>query len=110
MKNLLLIEGISQTNQPQGGFIQFLIPLVFFFLIFYLLLIRPQQKRLKAHREFLSKLEKGDEVITSSGIYGKIVGITDTVVTLEIAEGVKIKINKNHIQGYWNPKKKEEKK
>lgn len=107
MKTLLILESVVQANQPQSGFAQFVIPLLFFFLIFYFLLIRPQQKRMKTHREFLSKLKKGDEVITSSGMYGKIVGITESIVTLEIAEGVKIKIDKGHIQGYWNPRKKE---
>lgn len=110
MKEVLLSNLFAQT-QPSAGIGQFLIPLIFFFLIFYFLLIRPQQKRIKAHREFLSKLKKGDDVITSSGIYGKVVGITDKVVTLEVDKDVKIKIDKSFIQGYWmEDKKKEEEK
>lgn len=109
MKEALLINIFSQS-QPGGGFGQLLIPLVFFFLIFYFLLIRPQQKRMKAHREFLSRLKKGDEVVTSSGIYGKVIGLTDRAVLLEIDKDVKIRISKSHIQGYWVEEKKEDKK
>jgi preprotein translocase subunit YajC len=109
MKETLLINIIGQS-QPTAGFGQLLIPLVFFFLIFYFLLIRPQQKRMKAHREFLNKLKKGDEVITSSGIYGKVIGISDRTVLLEIDKDVKIKIDKSYIQGYWIEEKKEDKK
>ncbi len=109
MKEAFLINMIGQTSAA-GGVGQLLIPLVFFFLIFYFLLIRPQQKRIKSHREFLSKLKKGDEVITSSGIYGKVIGISDRTVLLEIDKEVKIKIAKSHIEGYSTEEKKEEKK
>jgi len=109
MKETILTNIIGQS-QPATGLGQLLIPLIFFFLIFYFLLIRPQQKRIKSHREFLKKLKKGDEVITSSGIYGKVIGISDRTVLLEIDKDVKIKIDKSHIQGYWFEEKKEEKK
>ena len=62
-----------------------LLPLVLMFLVFYILLIRPQQKRTKQHKDFLSSLKKGDEVVTSGGIHGKVTGITENVVTLEVA-------------------------
>jgi len=76
-----------------------LLPLVLMFLVFYFLLIRPQQKRTKEHRDFLGALEKGEEVITTGGIYGRVTGITDSVVTLEIADKVRIKIQKANIAG-----------
>lgn len=75
------------------------IPLVLMFVIFYFLLIRPQQKRAKEHREVLQNLKRGDTVITAGGIHGKISGLTDTMVTLEIADKVKIKVSRNQIAG-----------
>jgi preprotein translocase subunit YajC len=81
---------------------QFLIMLAVLFAIFYFLLIRPQQKQQKEHREMLAALKHGDEVITSSGIYGKVASITDAVVTLEIADKIKIKLGKNHIAAVVN--------
>ncbi len=75
------------------------LPLILMFVVFYFLLIWPQQKKAKAHRQLLSNLKKGDEVVTSSGIYGTITGITDTVVTLEIAEKVRIKVSRSSVAG-----------
>jgi preprotein translocase subunit YajC len=75
------------------------LPLILMFVVFYFLLIWPQQKKAKAHKQLLSNLKKGDEVVTSSGIYGTITGITDTVVTLEIAEKVRIKVSRSSVAG-----------
>jgi len=75
------------------------LPLILMFVVFYFLLIWPQQKKSKAHRQVLASLQKGDSVVTASGIYGSITGITDTVVTLEIAEKVRIKLARNSIAG-----------
>lgn len=75
------------------------LPLILMFVVFYFLLIWPQQKKSKAHRQVLATLQKGDSVVTASGIYGTITGITDTVVTLEIAEKVRIKLSRNSIAG-----------
>ncbi len=82
-----------------GGMFGALLPLVLMFFVFYFLLIRPQQKRTKQHREFLDALQKGEEVITSGGIYGRVTGITDNVITLEIADRVRIKIQRANISG-----------
>lgn len=84
---------------PGGGGIASFIPLILIFVIFYFLLIRPQQKKAKDHQTFLSNLQKGDNVVTSGGIYGQITGLTDTVVTLEIAENLKVKVSRQHILG-----------
>jgi preprotein translocase subunit YajC len=81
-----------------GGMGSFL-PLILMFVVFYFLLIWPQQKKAKTHRQVLSNLRKGDEVVTSGGLYGTITGLTDTVVTLEIAEKVRIKVARNSIAG-----------
>jgi preprotein translocase subunit YajC len=75
------------------------VPLVLIFIVFYFLLIRPQQKKAKEHQNYLSNLKKGDKVITGGGIHGQITGITDSVVTLEIAENVRIKVNRAAIAG-----------
>jgi preprotein translocase subunit YajC len=73
------------------------LPLILLFGIFYFLLIRPQQKRQREHRELLAHLKKGDQVITSGGLYGRITGLTDTVVTLEITEKVRVKVARSQI-------------
>ena len=84
---------------PQAGAgLASFIPLILIFVVFYFLLIRPQQKKAREHQDFLSSLKKGDEVVTSAGIHGKITGLTDVVATLEIADGVRIKINRVSIQ------------
>ncbi len=81
-----------------GGIASF-VPLILIFVIFYFLLIRPQQKKAKEHQAYLTGLKKGDKVITGGGIHGKITGLTDTVVTLEIADGVRIKVNRASVAG-----------
>ena len=81
-----------------GGFASF-IPLILIFVVFYFLLIRPQQKQAKKHQVYLSELKKGNKVITKGGIYGEITGLTDTVLTLEIADNVRIKVDRGSIAG-----------
>jgi preprotein translocase subunit YajC len=80
-----------------GGDLSFIIMMAILFLIFYFLIIRPQQKKQKEVRDMLSSLGYGDQVITTGGIHGKITGLTDTVVTLEIADKVRIKVSRNFI-------------
>jgi preprotein translocase subunit YajC len=82
----------------QGGFGAF-IPLILMFAIFYFLLIRPQQKKAKHHRELLSSLKKGDRVVSSGGLHGVITGLTDEVVTMEIAPKVRVKVSRGSISG-----------
>jgi len=83
---------------PLANVAQF-VPLILIFVVFYFLLIRPQQKKAKEHQTYLTNLKKGDKVITGGGIHGQIVGLTETVVTLEIADNVRIKINRSTIAG-----------
>ncbi len=75
-----------------------LLPMVLIFGVFYLLLIRPQQKKAKDHKQMLDHLRKGDSVITQGGIYGKITALADSSVTLEVADKVRIKVSRAHIQ------------
>ena len=81
-----------------GGFASF-IPLVLIFVVFYFLLIRPQQKQAKQHRAFLSDLKKGYKVVTKGGLHGVITAVADTVITLEIAKDVSVKISRDGIAG-----------
>ena len=74
-----------------------IIMLVIMFAIFYFLLIRPQQKRAKQHKELVEALKVGDQVVTAGGIHGKVAAVQDAVITLEIATGVKIKVNRSSI-------------
>lgn len=74
-----------------------LFPFVAMFALFYFLILRPQQKRGENQRNFQSSLKRGDSVLTSSGIMGTIEGLTDHFVTLQIANGVKIKVLKSAI-------------
>jgi len=91
--------GGAGGGPPAGGGASMLLMFALMFLVIYLLVMRPQQKRAKQHREFLDSLKKGDEVITSGGIYGKVTGITESVVTLEVADKVRIKVQRSNIAG-----------
>jgi preprotein translocase subunit YajC len=93
-----ILPGGGGGTGGSGGLGSFL-PLILMFVVFYFLLIWPQQKKSKAHRQVLASLQKGDSIVTSSGIYGTITGITDTVVTLEIAEKVRIKVARSSVAG-----------
>ena len=75
----------------------FILPMIVIFVIFYFLLIRPQQKKQKELKAMIDNLAYGDTVITSGGIHGKITGLTDTIATLEIADKVRIKVSRSAI-------------
>ena len=84
------------AGQGGGGFGAF-VPLILMFVIFYFLLIRPQQKKTKEHREMVSNLRKGDRIVTSGGIHGRITGVSDTILTVEISDKVRIKVNRGSV-------------
>ena len=90
----------TQGGQDGGGILVWL-PWILIFVVFYFLLIRPQQKRQKEHRMLLESLRKGDRVVTSSGMFGTIVGIDDkeNTVVLRVSENVKIEFLKTSIAG-----------
>jgi preprotein translocase subunit YajC len=87
----------GQASAGGGNQWMSFLPLILLFVVFYFLLIRPQQKRAKQQKQFLENLKKGDDVITSGGLYGKITGLTDTTVTIEIAEKVRVKVAKSAV-------------
>ncbi|HTL70757.1 MAG TPA: preprotein translocase subunit YajC [Candidatus Eisenbacteria bacterium] len=88
----------SGSSDMVASFLQSPLPMVLFmFAIMYFLVIRPQQKKQKEHEDLVSKLQKNDEVITSGGIHGTIVGVSDKTATVRIADNVKIEMDKSHI-------------
>ena len=92
----------AMGSQPgAGGGSQWMsfLPIILIFAVFYFLLIRPQQKRAKDHRALLTSLKVGDQVLTSGGIYGRVTGLRDDVVTLEISDKVRVKVSRGHIAG-----------
>jgi len=86
----------------QGGGLGAFLPLILMFAIFYFLLIRPQQKKAKQHKQLLSALKKGDRVISSGGLHGTVTGLTDDLVTMEIAPKVRVKVSRGSIAGITN--------
>ena len=88
---------MQQAAQP--GFLEMMVPFIFIFVVFYFLIIRPQGKKQKEQLGFIAALKRGDEVITASGILGRIEGLTEQYVTLEVAEGVRIKMLRAQVAG-----------
>ena len=87
----------AQGAQPAGGEFFQLGFLVVLFAIFYFIVIRPQRKRQKEHQQMVSALQKGDEVITSSGILGKITGLDEHYIQLNVASGVDMKMQRVYV-------------
>lgn len=83
--------------QTQGGGLSSIIMIVLLFVVFYFFMIRPQQKRQKEIRKFREGIQKGDKVISAGGIYGKVCEIKDNVIVMEIANNVKITIDKGSV-------------
>ena len=87
---LVLLQAAPAASSPDGGGLMSLLPLVLMFVAFYFFLIAPQRKQQKAIAKFQSELSVGDAVMTSAGIYGKVVSLQETRVTLQVAEGVRL--------------------
>lgn len=99
---LQAVTAMGQTpagadGQSQGSLLTMFAPLVIIFVIFYFLLIRPQQKQQKKLQQMIQTMRKGDEVITRGGIHGRVAGIIDNIVTVEIAHNVQVKMNRDAI-------------
>ena len=94
-------EGAAAAQKPNG--LMSLLPFVLIFAVFYFLMIRPQKKKMEEERNLLAKLNKGDEVYTKSGVLGVIQGLTEKVITLEVSDGVKVKVLRGHIAGFSAP-------
>ncbi len=88
-------EAAPAAGDPSG--FASLVPLILIFVIFYFLLLRPQIKRAKEHKQMVGSLTKGDEVVTSGGLLGRIVKVDDNFVSLEITDGVRVKVQKSAV-------------
>jgi preprotein translocase subunit YajC len=94
-----LISDAWAQSAPASAPSQFapLLMIAVFFVIFYFLLFRPQQKRAREHQNLVAKLASGDEVVTGGGLLGKVVEVGDIFITLEVADGVRVKVQKQQI-------------
>jgi preprotein translocase subunit YajC len=97
--SFLISDALAQSGGAAAapGIVQFL-PMVALFVIFYFLLIRPNQKRQKEHKNMVSSLEKGDEIVTMGGILGKITNLDENFLTIEVAKGTEIQIQRMSVQ------------
>ena len=96
MNNLLNVLLMTQPAEGQNPLTSFL-PLLLIIVVFYFFMIRPQMKRQKDLRKYRDALQKGDKVITTGGIYGKVEGIKDNYIIVEVDNNVKLKIDKSAI-------------
>lgn len=88
---------VAQAAPPNGSFITSMLPLILIFFIFWFLVIRPQAKQAQQHRSFISGLKVGDEVVTAGGLYGKVVGIEDATLTIEISRGTRVRVVRQQV-------------
>ena len=95
--SFLISDAWAQVGGEGGSGLLSLAPLVIIFVLFYFLLIRPQQKRAKQHKEMVASIKKGDDVATNGGLLGRVIDLDDNFVTLEIAKGVNVKVQRPSI-------------
>lgn len=87
----------QEAGQAQGNPLMSILPFILIFVVLYFLMIRPQQKRVKEHKQMMEALSKGDEVVTNGGLLGKIIEVGDSFVTVELAANVNVKVQKNMV-------------
>jgi len=97
--NIAYAMGGPGGGAEQGGGLASLIPLIIMFAIFYFLLIRPQQKKAKEHRELLSNLKKGDRILTNGGFHARIISLDENTMTVELADKVQVKMSRGYVAG-----------
>jgi preprotein translocase subunit YajC len=108
MSNSFIAMISASAAAPSGtaAFMIQILPLLFVFVIFYVLMIRPQQRRVKQHAATIAAVQKGDEVITGGGLRGKVTKVSDEELEVEIAQGVKVRVVKStlsHVLGKSKP-------
>ena len=102
---MLMMMHAAPAGQPGGvvgGLITFF-PFIAIFVIFYLIVMRPQQRRVKEHQDAISAVKKGDDVVTGGGIRGRVTKVTDDEAEVEIAQGVKVRVIKSTISQVIRP-------
>ncbi len=103
---IAMISASAAAPSGSMAFIVQILPLLFVFVIFYVLMIRPQQRRVKEHAATIAAVQKGDEVITGGGLRGKVTKVADEEVEIEIAQGVKVRAVRStlsHVLGKSKP-------
>jgi len=88
---------MAQIGNSQGDMWGLLIMIGVFFLIMYLMIIRPQSKRAKEHKKLIDSISKGDEVVTNGGLLGRVIAVGETFAHIELAEGIEVKVQKQSI-------------
>ncbi len=95
--DFFISSALAQSGEPAGaGWTALLFPIALI-AIFYFLLIRPQAKRAKEHRKLVSELAKGDEIVTQGGLLGRITEVGETFATVEVADGMSVRVQKNAV-------------
>lgn len=97
MNNLLYVLLMAPQEGGEGGGIMSFLPLILIILVFYLFFIRPQMKKTKEQRKFRESLKKGDKVVSIGGIHGKILEVKETTVVMEIAQDIRVTMEKSAI-------------
>lgn len=97
--DFFISNAFAQTTPATPNAMMQFMPLIMIGFVFYFLIIKPQKKKMQEEQSFVNSLEKGSEVYTKSGILGTITGLTDKVVTLEISDGVKLKVLRSQVAG-----------
>ncbi|HKK16953.1 MAG TPA: preprotein translocase subunit YajC [Gammaproteobacteria bacterium] len=95
--DFLIQNAWAQDAAPAGGGLMGLLPLLLIFAVFYFFLIRPQMKQAKEHKQMVEALSKGDEIVTSGGLAGRITAIGENFIQVEIASGTEVKIQKHSV-------------
>lgn len=87
----------AAATPTEPSFLMSILPLVLIFVLFYVLVLRPQSKRIRAHAEMQKGIKAGDQVVTGGGLFGTVVAVSDTDITVEIARGVTVRAQKHTI-------------
>ncbi len=95
---MFISQAWAQAGQPQGGGIESMLLIVVMFGVLYFLMIRPQMKRAKEHKAMIEALQKGDEVVSGGGILGRVSKLNENYVTLEVANGVEMTLQRSAVQ------------
>jgi preprotein translocase subunit YajC len=95
--NFFISDAMAAAPQGQGDPLMSFLPLVLIFIVFYFLLIRPQSKKAKEHKQMVEALAKGDEVVTNGGLLGRITKAGENFIELEVAEGTTVRVQRNAV-------------
>ena len=95
---MFIKEAWAQAGAPPGGDVWSMLPIILMFVVLYFLMIRPQMKRAKEHKAMIDALQKGDEVVAAGGVVGSVTKLNDNYVTMRIAEGVEIRVQRPAVQ------------